>query len=55
MQAQLVAEKIGAVCYVECSAVTREGVREVFRVATTVALGSMLRRREAERSSCVIA
>uniref|UniRef100_A0A0B6Y3Q3 Ras-like GTP-binding protein Rho1 n=1 Tax=Arion vulgaris TaxID=1028688 RepID=A0A0B6Y3Q3_9EUPU len=34
------AEKIGAAAYVECSALTKEGVREVFEVATRNALKS---------------
>ena len=33
-----VAKKIGAVCYIESSAKTREGVREVFEAATLAAL-----------------
>ena len=32
------AEKINAVCYMECSAKIKEGVKEVFEVATTAAL-----------------
>lgn len=32
------AEKIGAFAYVECSAKTKEGVREVFETATRAAL-----------------
>lgn len=37
-QAQKVAEKIAAVRYLECSAKTGEGVREVFENATRAAL-----------------
>jgi GTPase SAR1 family protein len=32
------AEHIGAVCYLECSALKNEGVREVFEEATRAAL-----------------
>ena len=34
------AERIGAVAYMECSAKTKEGVREVFETATRAALRS---------------
>lgn len=57
LQGEAMAEKIGAVCYVECSALRGDGVREVFRTATTCALGTMLRERELKgrQSSCIIA
>ena len=35
---QAMAEKIGAFCYLECSAKTKKGVREVFETATRAAL-----------------
>lgn len=37
-QGQALANKIGAFSYLECSAKTREGVREVFETATRAAL-----------------
>uniref|UniRef100_A0A914PGU4 Uncharacterized protein n=1 Tax=Panagrolaimus davidi TaxID=227884 RepID=A0A914PGU4_9BILA len=37
-QGKAMAKKIGAFAYVECSAVTKEGVHEVFEKATQVAL-----------------
>ncbi|KAK9894573.1 RhoA protein [Cystobasidium minutum MCA 4210] len=43
-QAQKVANKIGAVRYLECSAKTNEGVREVFESATRAALMSKKKR-----------
>lgn len=44
------AEKINAYGYLECSAKTKEGVREVFEVATRAALQSKKKRRK----KCVI-
>ncbi len=38
------AEKIGAWCYLECSAKTKEGLREVFVNAARAALGTKKRR-----------
>jgi Ras family protein A len=38
LQGQAVAQKIGALMYLECSARTGEGVREVFQQATRAAL-----------------
>jgi len=43
-QAQKVANKIGAVKYLECSAKTNEGVRDVFESATRAALMSKKKR-----------
>ena len=37
---RLMMEKIGAYAYLECSAKTKEGVREVFEQATRAALQS---------------
>lgn len=44
------AEKINAFGYLECSAKTKEGVREVFEVATRAALQSKKKRRK----KCII-
>ncbi|KAF7232280.1 hypothetical protein EG68_08664 [Paragonimus skrjabini miyazakii] len=38
VEGRAMAEKIGARCYLECSAKTKEGVRQVFETATKVAL-----------------
>jgi small GTP-binding protein len=46
-QGQKLAKKIGARAYVECSALTREGVREVFETAVRTGLA-------ASRSTCVL-
>ncbi|VEL27530.1 unnamed protein product [Protopolystoma xenopodis] len=40
------AEKIGAYAYIECSAKTKEGVREVFEIATRAALQSKKRKKK---------
>lgn len=37
-QGEMVRQKIGALKYVECSAKTNEGVREVFEIATKLSL-----------------
>lgn len=42
------AEKIGAVDYIECSAKTKEGVRELFETATRAAL----KRQRRPKSKC---
>lgn len=47
-----VASKIGAKDYLECSARTGEGVREVFQYATRAALLS--RSREKKSHKCVV-
>ncbi len=44
-QGKQVAEKIGAFAYLECSAKTRDGVREVFEMATRAALSNRQKRR----------
>lgn len=44
------AEKINAFAYLECSAKTKEGVRDVFETATKAALAV----KKKKRSKCVI-
>ena len=50
-QAEDVRKKIGAQKYLECSAKTNEGVREVFEHATRAAL---LTRKEKKKSKCTV-
>lgn len=45
-EGKAMAEKINAFGYLECSAKTKDGVREVFEVATRAALQSKKRRRK---------
>jgi Ras homolog gene family, member A len=57
-QGEEVKKRIGAVRYIECSAKTGEGVREVFEHATRAALtnnkiGSK-RRRDGKKKPCLI-
>jgi len=49
-QAEDVRKKIGAIKYLECSAKTNEGVREVFEHATRAALLT----RKKEKKKCLI-
>ena len=49
-QGDAVAKKIGAVKYLECSAKTNEGVREVFEHATRAALTT----RTIKKKKCLI-
>ncbi|CDO52411.1 hypothetical protein DV451_002308 [Geotrichum candidum] len=51
-EGQAVAQKIGALKYLECSAKTGEGVKEVFEHATRAAL--MVKEKERKKKSCVI-
>lgn len=51
-QGQLVASKIGAFKFLECSARTNQGVKEVFEVATRAAL--TVRKSVKNKSKCVI-
>ena len=44
--------KIGAVGYQECSAKTKEGVREVFEVATRAALASNVKQNSRNKINC---
>ncbi|KAG9085798.1 GTP-binding protein Rho1 [Ceratobasidium sp. UAMH 11750] len=50
-----VAQKIGARHYIECSARTGEGVREVFHYATRAALLSKSRRKGSRIDKCIMA
>lgn len=43
---QAMADKIGAYGYLECSARTKEGVREVFELATRAALQTKKRKKK---------
>lgn len=52
-QARQVKDKIGAKEYIECSAKTNEGVREVFEHATRAALTSR-KERSSSRKKCLI-
>ncbi|KAI8609950.1 P-loop containing nucleoside triphosphate hydrolase protein [Chytriomyces sp. MP71] len=45
LEGQQMAKRIGAYTYVECSARTREGVNEVFDIATRAALANFAQRR----------
>ncbi|XP_036616145.1 transforming protein RhoA-like isoform X1 [Trichosurus vulpecula] len=45
------ANRIGAFCYMECSAKTKDGVREVFEMATRVALQA---RHGKKKSGCLV-
>jgi GTPase SAR1 family protein len=50
-QAEDVRKKIGALKYLECSAKTNEGVREVFEHATRAALTT---RKDTKKKKCLI-
>jgi Ras homolog gene family, member A len=52
LQGMAVAQKIGAKHYLECSAKTGEGVREVFQYATRAALLRPTKRTKS--SKCII-
>ncbi|TPP61189.1 Rho gtp-binding protein rhoc [Fasciola gigantica] len=47
-EGKAMAEKIGALAYLECSAKTKEGVREVFEFATRAALQTRKKKRKCE-------
>ena len=49
-----VAQKIGAHAYLECSAKTKEGVREVFETATSAALRVKQKRRKRCKLRCSV-
>jgi Ras family protein A len=49
-----VAQKIGARQYLECSAKSGEGVREVFQYATRVALLSRATFRTKKHGPCIV-
>ena len=49
-QGRTMSEKVGAYSYLECSAKTREGVREVFDAATRAALS----KRKKGRKGCIL-
>lgn len=49
-EGRAMAEKINAFAYLECSAKTKEGVRDVFETATKAALAV----KKKKRSKCVI-
>lgn len=51
-EGQAIAQKIGALKYLECSAKTQEGVKEVFEHATRAAL--MVKDKERKKTKCLI-
>ncbi len=53
-QALIVAKEIRAHKYLECSAKTNEGVREVFEHATRAALLSRSGKRGSKKSKCTV-
>ena len=54
LQGMAVAQKIGARQYLECSAKSGEGVREVFQYATRAALLSRPKHQKRHGASCVV-
>ena len=50
----MVAEKIGAKEYVECSAKTRRGVREAFEMAAKITMRVDKRKARKRRTGCVL-
>ena len=48
-EGRLMSEKVGAYGYLECSAKTREGVREVFTLATRAALA-----KKKKKKGCIV-
>jgi Ras family protein A len=52
-QGKEVAQKIRAKCYLECSAETGEGIRDIFRYLTHEALSSEVKKNESE-SECLV-
>lgn len=53
-QGMAVAQKIGARSYLECSAKSGEGVKEVFQFATRAALLSNKGKRQGGHSKCIV-
>lgn len=49
-EGRITSEKVGAYGYLECSAKTREGVREVFTLATRAALA----KKKKKRLGCIV-
>jgi Ras-related C3 botulinum toxin substrate 1 len=48
------AREINAAQYVECSALTQEGLRDVFETAIRVAIAGQMRKRKQKKRSCVL-
>jgi Ras family protein A len=54
LQGEEIRKKIGAYKYLECSARTNEGVREVFEAATRAALLKVGKSKPGKKSKCSI-
>lgn len=53
-EGEQMAQRIGAQSYVECSALTKDGVRQVFEVATRSSLARGKKRRKEKKNGCDI-
>lgn len=52
-EGEQMAQRIGAVAYVECSALTKEGVRNVFEIATRASLSRRRKKNSGKKTNCI--